>query len=167
MINRPAISPALLTQAGELIVPLNDPFTRRRINIPARSVKCRHLACWDLQTYLEMNSEINYFSCPLCRETAYSDEIEVDSYMWNILKKLPQPRPGEVEVDEVLIGENADWKPSRSALRLSQPIPISNNCVEKGSSVRPLGERNSKISSFVEMLFAFLKDLYSTHRSFL
>ncbi|OQV18460.1 Zinc finger MIZ domain-containing protein 1 [Hypsibius exemplaris] len=122
--NRMTLSPAVLTAADELILSLKCPLTNQRMSIPARSVKCRHLSCWDLYTYLEVNSECNYFACPICKESAYSDEIEVDHYFWTILKQVPPVQPGTVEVDEVLIDGQAKWRASHSALRLSEPLPV-------------------------------------------
>lgn len=48
-------------------VSLKCPITYRRINLPARGHDCKHIQCFDLQSYLQMNSERGTWRCPVCK----------------------------------------------------------------------------------------------------
>ena len=50
-----------------LNVSLKCPITFKRISLPARGHECRHLTCFDLESYLQMNCERGNWRCPLCK----------------------------------------------------------------------------------------------------
>jgi hypothetical protein len=127
------------------VVSLMCPFGRRRISIPARGSNCRHYECWDLQTYLTMNSELNQFLCFHCRQPVLPDQIELDTFFWNILKQIPPSQQGALDIDEVLVDGNALWKPSRSAIRLSESAAPKYNPVSP-AAVAALGHHWSENS---------------------
>lgn len=48
-------------------VSLKCPITFRRIQLPARGHDCRHIQCFDLESYLQLNCERGTWRCPVCK----------------------------------------------------------------------------------------------------
>lgn len=48
-------------------VSLKCPITFRRIMLPARGHECKHIQCFDLESYLQLNTERGSWRCPVCR----------------------------------------------------------------------------------------------------
>lgn len=43
------------------------PITFKRITLPARGHDCKHIQCFDLESYLQMNCERGSWRCPVCK----------------------------------------------------------------------------------------------------
>ncbi|KAL0488001.1 zinc finger MIZ domain-containing protein [Acrasis kona] len=56
-----------------------DPISQDEIEIPCRGLRCEHAQCFDLKSFLEMNSRIYKFLCPVCSEVALFDDLRVSS----------------------------------------------------------------------------------------
>ncbi|XP_020286659.1 zinc finger MIZ domain-containing protein 1-like isoform X2 [Pseudomyrmex gracilis] len=90
----------------DLKVSLKCPITFKRITLPARGYDCKHIQCFDLESYLQLNSERGTWRCPVCTKPAPLQEgLEVDQYMWGILNT-----PTTTDVEEVTIDSVANWK---------------------------------------------------------
>lgn len=87
-------------------VQLKCPITFKRITLPARGQECKHIQCFDLESYLQLNCERGSWRCPVCSKTAILEGLEVDQYMWGILTNLSNS-----DVEEVTIDATASWKP--------------------------------------------------------
>ncbi|XP_022240944.1 zinc finger MIZ domain-containing protein 1-like isoform X1 [Limulus polyphemus] len=87
-------------------VSLKCPITFKRVTLPARGQDCKHIQCFDLESYLQMNCERGAWRCPVCNKTAYLEGLEVDQYIWAILTNLSNS-----EVEEVTMEATASWKP--------------------------------------------------------
>uniref|UniRef100_A0A4W5LG60 SP-RING-type domain-containing protein n=1 Tax=Hucho hucho TaxID=62062 RepID=A0A4W5LG60_9TELE len=48
-------------------VSLKCPITFRRIQLPARGHDCKHVQCFDLEWYLQLNCERGTWRCPVCK----------------------------------------------------------------------------------------------------
>ena len=48
-------------------VSLKCPITYRRIDLPARGHDCKHIQCFDLESYLKLNVERGAWKCPVCK----------------------------------------------------------------------------------------------------
>ena len=48
-------------------VSLKCPITFRRITLPARGHDCKHIQCFDLESYLQLNCERGSWRCPVCK----------------------------------------------------------------------------------------------------
>jgi len=68
---------------------LLDPSSHQRIKLPARGVGCRHLACFDLETWVTNTSRTFNFSCPNCLCPLPFDQLRVDNFFLGILEKIP------------------------------------------------------------------------------
>ena len=49
-------------------ISLRCPITYKRINMPARGQECKHLQCFDLESYLRLNGDRGgSWKCPVCQ----------------------------------------------------------------------------------------------------
>ncbi|XP_064172777.1 zinc finger MIZ domain-containing protein 1-like isoform X2 [Anguilla rostrata] len=87
-------------------VSLKCPVTFRRIKLPSRGHDCKHVQCFDLETYLQLNCERGTWRCPVCHKTALLEGLEVDQYMWGILNALQNS-----DFEEVTIDPTCSWRP--------------------------------------------------------
>ncbi|XP_063051663.1 zinc finger MIZ domain-containing protein 2-like isoform X2 [Engraulis encrasicolus] len=87
-------------------VSLQCPITFRRIQLPARGHDCRHVQCFDLESYLQLNCERGTWRCPVCNKTALLEGLEVDQYMLGILIYIQNSDYEEITIDPV-----CNWKP--------------------------------------------------------
>ncbi|XP_014478426.1 PREDICTED: zinc finger MIZ domain-containing protein 1 [Dinoponera quadriceps] len=94
-----------------LKVSLKCPITFKRITLPARGHDCKHVQCFDLESYLQLNCERGSWRCPVCSKPAQLEGLEVDQYIWGILNTV-----NTAEVDEVTIDSLANWKATKSSL---------------------------------------------------
>lgn len=89
-------------------VPLKCPLTLKRITLPARGAECRHIQCFDLEAYLQLNCERTNWKCPVCGSNAQLEGLEVDQYIGTILSELTKKK---MNVDEITIDPHAAWQP--------------------------------------------------------
>ncbi|XP_077418126.1 zinc finger MIZ domain-containing protein 2-like isoform X3 [Vanacampus margaritifer] len=87
-------------------VSLKCPITFRRIQLPARGHDCRHIQCFDLESYLQLNCERGTWRCPVCNKTALLEGLEMDQYMLGILIYVQNS-----EYEEITIDPACSWKP--------------------------------------------------------
>jgi len=50
-----------------LKVSIKCPITFKRITLPARGHDCKHIQCFDLESYLQLNCERGSWRCPVCK----------------------------------------------------------------------------------------------------
>ncbi|RWS17762.1 zinc finger MIZ domain-containing protein 1-like protein [Dinothrombium tinctorium] len=116
-------------------VSLKCPITFRRITLPARGSDCKHIQCFDLESYLIMNAERGTWRCPCCPKSAVLEGLEVDQYMWGIITSLTN-----CDVEEVTIDASASWKPVAIKSNSFKDEPDSNHsdnhCLSNGSNKR-------------------------------
>lgn len=87
-------------------LPLKCPITYRCISLPARGHDCKHIQCFDLESYLQLNCERGIWRCPICNKSALLEGLEIDQYIWGILHSL-----SGTDFEEVTIDTTASWKP--------------------------------------------------------
>ncbi|KAM4676819.1 zinc finger MIZ domain-containing protein 2 isoform 1-T1 [Discoglossus pictus] len=87
-------------------VSLKCPITFRRIQLPARGHDCRHIQCFDLESYLQLNCERGTWRCPVCNKTALLEGLEVDQYMLGTLLYIQGS-----DYEEITIDPTCSWKP--------------------------------------------------------
>uniref|UniRef100_A0AAY4CMI0 SP-RING-type domain-containing protein n=1 Tax=Denticeps clupeoides TaxID=299321 RepID=A0AAY4CMI0_9TELE len=112
-------------------VSLKCPITFRRIQLPARGHDCKHVQCFDLESYLQLNCERGTWRCPVCNKTALLEGLEVDQYMWGILNAIQNS-----EFEEVTIDPTCSWR----------PVPIKSDLHIKEDPDGPLAKRFKTMS---------------------
>ncbi|RNA43087.1 E3 SUMO- ligase PIAS2-like isoform X3 [Brachionus plicatilis] len=92
-------------------VSLQCPLMKFRIQIPSRAVSCKHIQCFDLESYLMMNEKKPTWLCPVCDQHTPFDSLFIDALFQDILKKCP-------DIEDVQFNADAEWsvvKPSETA----------------------------------------------------
>ncbi|KHN84814.1 Zinc finger MIZ domain-containing protein 1 [Toxocara canis] len=86
----------------------------QRLRIPARSVRCSHSSCFDLEAFLIANQDNSYFECPFapCKSVFTLGEIEVDQFIAQVLSETMR-MPNALEVN---LEANGCW-------RIVDPLP--------------------------------------------
>mmetsp|Transcript_8965 Transcript_8965/g.20978 ORF Transcript_8965/g.20978 Transcript_8965/m.20978 type:complete len:188 (+) Transcript_8965:3-566(+) len=93
------------------------------IGIPVRGRGCTHLQCFDLVTFLQMNKNygVARWRCGVCSKTLNVAELEVDTFIFSIMKQLQadsaaEGREAQVDSDgedtvpeEIEIHPNGQW----------------------------------------------------------
>ncbi|KAH7698865.1 hypothetical protein AAVH_34035, partial [Aphelenchoides avenae] len=96
-------------------VSLKYPDSGPRIDVPVRSVNCKHAQCFDLATYLKehdrsllgASKKFVTWNCPICSESAEVHELRVDGYFEAVLCHYSELR----NVDEVEILSDGSYRP--------------------------------------------------------
>ncbi|XP_061084511.1 zinc finger MIZ domain-containing protein 1-like isoform X2 [Conger conger] len=107
-------------------VSLKCPVTFRRIKLPSRGHDCKHVQCFDLETYLQLNCERGTWRCPVCHKTALLEGLQVDQYMWSILNAIQNS-----DFEEVTIDPTCSWR----------PVPVKTELHIKEDPDGPLAKR--------------------------
>ncbi|XP_008211364.1 zinc finger MIZ domain-containing protein 2 isoform X2 [Nasonia vitripennis] len=113
-------------------VSLKCPITLKRITLPARGQDCKHIQCFDLESYLQLNCERGNWRCPVCTKPAQLEGLEVDQYMWGILNNTNSP-----DVEEVTIDSSANWKPKKSEQDEQECKRLNTKAMSPGSMNMP------------------------------
>lgn len=116
-----------------LKVSLKCPITFKKITLPARGHECKHIQCFDLESYLQLNCERGSWRCPVCNKPAQLEGLEVDQYMWGILNTA-----NNSDVDEVTIDAGANWKPAKN--------PANAGIKDEDSNDNSVGKRGKAVS---------------------
>lgn len=95
-------------------VTLKDPNTLMRVNLPVRGRRCRHWACFDLTTFLQLNQNIRTWRCPKCDLPLLFHELILDKYFEQALATFP-------DEDEVILHSDATLAPPSS--KANTPAP--------------------------------------------
>lgn len=100
----------------DIAVNLVDPFTARIFTIPARGIVCRHLECFDLNTFITTRASRSGkapmetdWRCPVCREDARPQSLVVDQFFINIRKEIEQKNQLE-DAEAIRIKADGSWK---------------------------------------------------------
>ncbi|XP_066449248.1 zinc finger MIZ domain-containing protein 2 [Eleutherodactylus coqui] len=112
-------------------VSLKCPITFRRIQLPARGHDCRHIQCFDLESYLQLNCERGTWRCPVCNKTALLEGLEVDQYMLGTLLYIQNSDYEEITIDPLCC-----WK----------PVPVKPDTHVKEESDGPVLKRCRSLS---------------------
>jgi len=107
--------------AGAARLGLQCPLTHLRLRTPVRSVRCKHLECFDLQPYLQMAKAARFpkYLCPRCSAHARPHELRVDPWMKQLLAIVPADvLEVEVEADGSFKAADEKQVPSRKRKRV-------------------------------------------------
>ncbi|ORX88892.1 hypothetical protein K493DRAFT_410759 [Basidiobolus meristosporus CBS 931.73] len=77
---------------------LRCPINHQRIHTPVKGVRCRHVGCFDLHAYLQVNAIKPMWECPICDRDLPLEELRCDVMVENILAELAQPYIMDLEL---------------------------------------------------------------------
>jgi len=90
-------------ETSTLKVSLLCPLMKFRINLPGRASTCKHVQCFDLESYLMMNEKKPTWNCPVCDQNAPFDNLLIDSLNQEILAACPR------DIEEVVFAQDGSW----------------------------------------------------------
>jgi len=61
------------------------PLGKMRMKIPAKSIHCDHLQCFDASIFILMNEKKPTWMCPTCNKTCLYDDIQIENYFLEIV----------------------------------------------------------------------------------
>jgi len=83
------------------------PINKLKIKLPAKSVKCNHLQCFDLQAFISSNKIEPTWSCPICKKPCHLADLKIDSFLLFIINSLNVPK----DCVEIKLYANGKWEP--------------------------------------------------------
>ncbi|ESZ94510.1 hypothetical protein SBOR_5090 [Sclerotinia borealis F-4128] len=86
------------------VLSLKCPLSTLRIDLPCRSISCRHNQCFDATSYLQLQEQGPTWLCPICNNSAPFESLVVDEYVKNILQSTSR------SVDQVTVEPEGQWK---------------------------------------------------------
>lgn len=116
------------------------PIGKKRMQIPAKSIQCDHLQCFDANTYILMNEKRSTWTCPICQKACSFKDMEIDHYFLDIVSNphLPEDtleiellRDGTWKVFNETVGQNLNEEASQVAITVdsddeeNEPMPES------------------------------------------
>ncbi|XP_065182217.1 E3 SUMO-protein ligase PIAS3-like [Sycon ciliatum] len=84
---------------------LKCPLGTTRIVYPGRSINCKHVNCFDMASFLQMNEKNGSWVCPICDCSAVYDSLMIDGLMKEVLDKCPS------SVDHIEYKADGTWMP--------------------------------------------------------
>ncbi|RDW70313.1 hypothetical protein BP5796_08710 [Coleophoma crateriformis] len=90
--------------ATSTVLSLKCPLSTLRIDLPCRSMSCRHNQCFDATSYMQLQEQGPTWLCPICNFSAPFDTLAVDEYVRDILKNTSK------STDQVTIEPQGSWK---------------------------------------------------------
>eukprot|EP00842_Homolaphlyctis_polyrhiza_P002458 jgi/Hompol1/3212/HPOL_001593-RA len=108
-------------------VPLRDSISQSRITIPIRSHNCKHIQCFDCETYLTINRQVPTWECPICSKPAPFTSLFVDGYLIDIIQQCG-------DADMIEITPDGEWRVGGTATAPESTQPDRSIKNESGST---------------------------------
>ncbi|KAG5960746.1 hypothetical protein E4U58_004549 [Claviceps cyperi] len=113
-----AASDDVIVQDDCLCISVTDPFSASMFQIPVRGSTCKHIECFDLQTWLQTRSSKNSLSrtepsladgwkCPICNGDAAPPNLRVDEYLVNV--EIALKLAGQVQTRSISAHLDGSW----------------------------------------------------------
>ncbi|XP_008187750.1 E3 SUMO-protein ligase PIAS2-like [Acyrthosiphon pisum] len=61
------------------------PLSKIRMKVPAKSIHCDHLQCFDASTFILMNEKKPTWMCPTCNKPCLYDDIQIENYFLDVV----------------------------------------------------------------------------------
>lgn len=59
-------------------ISLKCPLSYMRLKDPARGLKCKHVQCFDITSYLQLQEQGPQWMCPICNTQCLFDHLAID-----------------------------------------------------------------------------------------
>lgn len=96
-----AADPDIVTTST--VLSLKCPLSTLRMDLPIRSVTCRHNQCFDATSYLQLQEQAPTWLCPLCNNSAPFESLVVDEFVRDILTSTSK------SLEQVTIEPDGKW----------------------------------------------------------
>ncbi|CAH1733336.1 E3 SUMO-protein ligase PIAS1-like [Aphis gossypii] len=131
------------------------PLTKTRMNLPAKSINCDHIKCFDASTFIKLNELNVTWLCPICRVSCLYDEIKVENYFLEIVKSS-RLEDGD---SEIVIHNDGSWEKVLNTLNTLvtevKHIDFMDLDSDDEESIEPKKESRaeySKLSEFIDLV---------------
>ncbi|KAE9522001.1 hypothetical protein AGLY_017606 [Aphis glycines] len=134
------------------------PLSKVRMKIPAKSIYCDHLQCFDVSTFILMNEKKPTWMCPTCSKPCLYDDIQIENYFLEVVSS-PTLKYCTTEIEILSDGtwrihkETIETKNTNSTFDMVKSNDIvdldsdDEMCTERNAGPSP---KNSK-SSFIDL----------------
>ncbi|KAL1481523.1 hypothetical protein MTO96_034409 [Rhipicephalus appendiculatus] len=89
-------------------VSLTCPLSKKRMSVPCRAHGCKHVQCFDAESYLQVNETRPTWLCPVCNRRAGFFSLFVDKLFKQIVERAP------ADCESVVFRKDGSWTPSAS-----------------------------------------------------
>ncbi|KAJ3341178.1 SUMO ligase siz1 [Gonapodya sp. JEL0774] len=97
-------------EEGVELLTLKDPVSKTRITVPMRASTCRHLQCFDGETFLTMNERSPNWTCPICHRPFDPRTLIIDGWFAEVLEGVNGRVSGD-QVEQVEVDPSTlEWK---------------------------------------------------------
>jgi hypothetical protein len=145
---QPSDSDDIIIEDETLTISLADPFSATRFTEPVRGSQCKHLECFDLETWLQTRppkptqkgggpqqqggepSMVDVWKCPICSLDARPVSLWVDDYFAGVRRSLLSS--GDMRTKSITVAADGKWSPVLDADDTdddSTPAPQPRNTV--------------------------------------
>ncbi|MES1919957.1 hypothetical protein MHBO_001699, partial [Bonamia ostreae] len=103
-------------------LPLFDPFSFKRIEVPGKGRNCEHRNVFDVKSFLLRCNKKTFENCPVCKKPIGESDLEVDGFIERILATEPE------DIRDVTVMKDGSWINSQGKLKgKSAQSPNSKN----------------------------------------
>ncbi|XP_060857943.1 E3 SUMO-protein ligase PIAS2-like [Metopolophium dirhodum] len=74
------------------------PLSKTRMKIPAKSIHCDHLQCFDASTFILMNEKKPTWMCPTCNKACMYDDLQIENYFLEVVSS-PKLKESSKEIE--------------------------------------------------------------------
>ncbi|KAJ4977643.1 hypothetical protein NE237_008423 [Protea cynaroides] len=123
--------------ADSFTVNLRCPMSGSRMKIAGRFKPCAHMACFDLDTFVELNQRSRKWQCPICLKNYSLENLIIDPYFNCITTMM---RDCGEDVNEIDVRPDGSWRVKNENERrdlVQWHSPDGSLCVTEGD-VKPL-----------------------------
>ncbi|KAF5023830.1 hypothetical protein F66182_4088 [Fusarium sp. NRRL 66182] len=122
---RPSDSDDIIIEDETLTISLADPFSATRFTVPVRGAQCKHLECFDLETWLSTRPQkpfqkggvlgqkgaepslVDAWKCPICGLDARPISLWVDDYLTDVRQRLLSK--GDMRTKMITVTADGKW----------------------------------------------------------
>jgi len=126
----------------DLRVSIQCPISKTRIRKPCRATTCKHIQCFDAETFLQMNERKPTWVCPVCDQDAHFDLLNLDGYFQQVVEAA------NPNVAEISLSVDGTWTPLKANGKkdTSFQMPAS-FAFSSSSSSSPSSSKNANSTS--------------------
>ncbi|KAF0637108.1 hypothetical protein FPSE5266_03916 [Fusarium pseudograminearum] len=168
---RPSDSDDIIIEDETLSISLADPFTATRFVEPVRGLQCKHLECFDLETWLRTRpskppqkgggpqqkgdepSMVDVWKCPICSLDARPGSLWIDEYFSGVRQSLVSNC--DMQTKSITVTANGRWAPVLDADDTdddSTPAPRPRNTVNGNAGKQSSTSAVSAVPDVIEIL---------------
>ncbi|KAJ0928310.1 putative Zinc finger, MIZ-type, Zinc finger, RING/FYVE/PHD-type [Helianthus annuus] len=109
-------------------ISLYCPVSQQRIKTPVKGHLCKHPQCFDYNHFIEVNSAIPTWKCPLCNNPVCNQDLRIDQDFLKILNEVAE------DVHDVVISEDGSWMVAETQSDTSSHATFTAPVVSLGQS---------------------------------